>query len=143
MVSWIYYARMCPELRCQPDSGGIVTRTKPFLIAAAVIAAAAFPAHAEQRQYVIVLIADKSPGSCDKGGGAYVVDVSKETISLANVNSTASPQFKVAIPADGNVKTEYKSSAGGRMEFTGNVRTGQYELFNWSTSCRYRLVLKK
>lgn len=137
----------CPAMSVHLNSRETAMGKKLGCLVFACYIAVASSVHADQRAYVIHLVEESSRGGCWKGGGGpgdtYVVEIANGTISLANANSTASPQLKKPVPKDGVIKAEYRSAAGGRMEFTGNLNTSQYELLNISTSCRYRLVPKQ
>jgi hypothetical protein len=98
-------------------------------------------AHAQRANYYIELVPEKSPICQDRGGQAYTVELASRKLSLYRPGD-GGPMFTIAVPADGEVRQAYKSPAGGNMEFSGNVLTGQFMLLNRSTSCLYKLVGK-
>ena len=98
-------------------------------------------AHSQRANYYLELVLEKSAICQDRGGQAYTVELASKKLSLYRPGDGGA-MFTVAVPADGEVRQAYKSPAGGNMEFSGNVLTGQFMLFNRSTNCLYKLVGK-
>ncbi len=96
-------------------------------------------AHSQVAHYYIELVPEKSPICQDRGGQAYSVELASGRLSLYRPGAGGA-MFTIPVPANGQVRTTYKSPAGGNMEFSGNTLTGEFMLLNRSTSCLYRLV---
>lgn len=115
-----------------------------FVAMAAVVPGFGLPvsaAYAQRANYYIELVPEKSAICQDRGGQAYTVELASKKLSLYRPGD-GGPMFTITVPADGEVRQAYKSPAGGSMEFSGNVLTGQFMLFNRSTNCLYKLVGK-
>jgi hypothetical protein len=119
-------------------------RVTPAVAMAAALLGFCFPVSPGRAQvvnYYIELVPEKSANCQDRGGQAYTIELAAGKLSVYRPG-TSGPMFTTTVPANGEVRQAYKSPAGGNMEFSGNVTTGQFMLFNRSTSCLYKLVGK-
>ena len=101
------------------------------------------PANAVQQVFQIELMRDKSIGTCMAWTGYYTIDIDPQKFVFFGSRPPAidltNPLFSIPMPPDGIIKKQYKDPAGGNMEFTGNVQTGEYTIHNRSTHCWYKL----
>lgn len=108
-----------------------------YMMIAGVLAVLATQAQAENKQYRLERIEEKSVQDCSRWGQIWTVDVSNGVLTLGTNYSPR--QFSESVKSDGTITKSFRDPTGQLFEFVGRGN-GEYILSSSTHTCNYRFV---